>query len=171
MLRRLAIVALLAFAGLVVGVTLTNSGPRSFVDGEEFVLPAHSNAAIRVAAMARSMHVHGVRVRVLRGDTLQVIGHGSRHGAARALNEVATQVRKAINRMPGVTLRGLPFGHALARPQGNALQTGLMGLLAGLGVGFGLVVPSRARRTSSQDDRQPEMPAGHNPNHPAPGAT
>jgi len=46
--------------------------------------------------------------------------------------------------MPGVTLRGLPFA-ALARPQGNAAQTGLMGLLAGLGVGLGLVVPSRAR--------------------------
>jgi hypothetical protein len=47
-----------------------------------------------------------VRVRVLHGDTLLVVGHGSRHAAARALNEVATQVRKAINRMPGVTLRG-----------------------------------------------------------------
>jgi hypothetical protein len=67
--------------------------------------------------------------------------------------------------MPGVTLRGvLPFGHALARPQGDALQTGAIGLLAGLGVGLGLVVPSRARRTASQDDRPPEMPAGHDAN-------
>jgi hypothetical protein len=90
----------------------------------------------------------GVRVRVLHGDTLQVVGHGSRHGAAGALNEVATQVRKAINRMPGVTLRGvLPFGHALARLRGNALQTGAIGFLAGLGAGLGLIVPSRARRT------------------------
>jgi endonuclease YncB( thermonuclease family) len=171
MLRRLAIVALLAFAGLVVGVTVTNSGPRSYIVGEEFSLPAHSNDAIRLAAVARSQHVQGVRVRVIDGDTLQVIGHGSLHGAARALNEVATQVRKAIKRMPGVTLRGLPFADALARPQGNAAQTGLVGLLAGLGVGLGLVVPSRARMKASQVEQPPEMPAGNTPDQRAPGAT
>ena len=72
--------------------------------------------------------------------------------------------------MPGVTLRGLPFA-ALARPQGNAAQTGLMGLLAGLGVGLGLVVPSRARMKASQVEQPPEMPAGNTPDQRAPGAT
>jgi hypothetical protein len=146
MLRRLATVALLATLGLVVGAAMTVFGARSYIAGEEFVLPAHSKDTVRLAAIARSMHVRGVRVRVLSGDTFQIIGHGSRHGAARALNEVATQVRKAINRMPGAKLRRvLPFGHALARQQGNALLTGAIGLLAGLGAGLGLVVPSRSR--------------------------
>jgi hypothetical protein len=146
MLRRLATVALLATLGLVVGASMTVFGPRSYIAGEEFVLPAHSKDAFRLAAVASSLHVHGVRVRVLPGDTLQIIGHGSRHGAARALNEVATQVRKAINRMPGAKLRGvLPFGHALARQHGDAAHTGALGLLAGFGAGLGLVVPSSSR--------------------------
>jgi hypothetical protein len=142
--KKIMIVAALALLGLVVGVAVTTSGPRSYIVGEEFVLNAHSHYAIGLAAVARSMHVQGVRVKVLSGDTLQVIGHGSRHGAARALNAVATQVRKAISRMPGAKLRGmLPFGHELARPQGNPLQTGAIGLLAGLGGGLGIVVPPR----------------------------
>jgi hypothetical protein len=152
MLRRLATVALLATLGLVVGAAMTVFGARSYIAGEEFVLPAHSKDTVRLAAIARSMHGRGVRVKVLSGDTFQIIGHGSRHGAARALNEVATQVRKAINRLPGAKLRGVPFGHALARQQGNALLTGAIGLLAGLGAGLGLVVPSRSRfiRTRSR---------------------
>jgi hypothetical protein len=46
-------------------------------------------------------------------------------------------------------LRGvLPFAHALARPQGNAVQTGAIGLVAGLGAGLGIVVPLRSRVTA-----------------------
>ncbi|HEX7992889.1 MAG TPA: hypothetical protein VF506_03150 [Streptosporangiaceae bacterium] len=40
----------------------------------------------------------------------------------------------------------LPFGDALARQHGNAAHTGALGLLAGLGAGLGLVVPSRSRK-------------------------
>lgn len=71
MLRRLAIVASLAFAALVVGVMVTNSGPRSFVDGEEFVLAAHSSDATRLAALARSLHVQrGAGPSLARGHAL-----------------------------------------------------------------------------------------------------
>lgn len=145
MLKKVMAVVLLGFLGLTAGVAVATFGPRSYIAGYEFVLPAHSNDAIRLAAMARSQHVQGVRVKVLKGgDTLQVIGHGSLHGAARALNAVAIQVRKAVNRMPGVKLQGIPFAHALARPQCNAVQTGAIGLMAGLSAALGFLVPPRS---------------------------
>jgi ABC-type sulfate transport system substrate-binding protein len=55
MLRRLATVALLATLGLVVGASMTVFGPRSY-DVSRY-LPAHSNDAFRLAAVASSLHV------------------------------------------------------------------------------------------------------------------
>jgi hypothetical protein len=49
--------------------------------------------------------------------------------------------------MPGDKLLGIPFAHALARPQGNAIQTGAIGLLAGLSAALGFLVPPRSRLT------------------------
>jgi hypothetical protein len=142
MLGRLTIVGVLALLGLVVGVVVHSNAPRSYIVGEDFVLSGHGKAAIRLAAVARSQHVHAVRVSVLNGGGLRVVGHGTRSGAARAFVAVAAQVRKAIYRMPGVKLRGvLPFGGPAGRPQGSAFRTGAVGLLAGLGIGPGIVVP------------------------------
>jgi hypothetical protein len=152
MLRSLAIVLLLGLAGLVAGVAYaaTDLGPRSYTATEEFTLPAPSRDANRLAAVARSQHVQGVRVRVLDGHTLQVTGHGSLTGSVTALQAVVSQVRKAIKDMSLTHVRSIHGGvHALARrPQGNALQTGGIGLLAGLGAGLGLVVPLRRRMSA-----------------------
>jgi hypothetical protein len=150
------VVVLLGCVGLTAGVAVTTFGPRSYIVGEEFVLRSHSSGhmphspvldAIRLAALARSQHVQGVRVEVLNGGAFQIVGHGSYDGAARAFAAVATQVRKAVNRMPGEKLLGIPFAHALARPQGNAIQTGAIGLLAGLSAALGFLVPPRSRVT------------------------
>jgi hypothetical protein len=46
--------------------------------------------------------------------------------------------------MPGEKLLGTPFADALARPQGNAIQTGAIGLLAGLSAALGFLVPPRS---------------------------
>ncbi len=151
-LRSLAIVVLLGLVGLVAGgaFAVTDLGPRSYTATEEFTLPAHSHDAIRLAAVARSQHVEGVRVRVLDGHTLQVTGHGSLTGSVSALEAVVSQVRKAIKDMSLTHVWSIHGGvHALARrSQGNAVQTGGIGLLAGLGAGLGIVVPLRRRMTA-----------------------
>jgi hypothetical protein len=100
--------------------------------------------------VARSQHVHGIRVRVLDTNTFQITGHGSAEGAASAVEVVARQVRRAIDGVPNLRYTEMHGGvHALARPQGNADQTGVIGLLAGLGVGLGLVYP-RPRETAKR---------------------
>ena len=118
MLRSLAIVVLLGLVGLVAGAAFasTDLGPRRYTATEEFALPAHSRDAIRLAAVARSQHVRGVRVRVLDGHTLQVTGHGSLTGSVSALEAVVSQVRKAIKDMSLTHVWSIHGGvHALAR--------------------------------------------------------
>jgi hypothetical protein len=173
MLRRLAIVALLACLGLVGGLAVASLSVRSYVATEVFVLPAHSNAAIPLAAVARNQHVDGIQVSVLSGNRLELTWHGSLDAATKAWGEVATQVRKATDGMPGARIRAVfSSGHALWGPQADAARTASLGLLAGLGVGLGLVVPfgSRLIRTRNASLTR-DMPAGHDHDHPAPGAT
>ena len=155
MLQRVMVVVLFGCVGLAAGVAVTTFGPRSYIVGWAFLLPRHSDG-LRLAAIARSQHVQGVRVkfRLSRGGggELDVLGHGSRDGATRAANAVATQVLRAIKRMPSVwqrflAYRNVPAAHALARPQGNAVLTGALGLLAGLSAALGFLVPPRSRLT------------------------
>ena len=152
MLRSLAIVVLVGLSGLVAGVAfaVTDLGPRRYTATEEFTLPTHSHDAIQLAAVARSQHVQGVRVRVLNGHTFQVTGHGSLTGSVSAEQAVVSQVRKAIKNMSLTHVRSTHGGvHALVRrSHGNAVQTGLIGLLAGLGAGIAIVVPLRQRMTA-----------------------
>src|SRR5258708_17292678 len=100
-LRSLAIVVLLGLVGLVAGgaFAVTDLGPRSYTATEEFTLPAHSHDAIRLAAVARSQHVEGVRVRVLDGHTLQVTGHGILTGSVSSLDAGVIPVSEGTNDM------------------------------------------------------------------------
>lgn len=147
-MRRTLAVAVLALLGFIAGAAVTELGARSYIFTAEFNL-RHGRDASYFASVARSQHVQGIRVRVLDGNTFQVTGHGSADGAVSAVEVVARQVRRALDRVPDMRYSEISGGvHALARPQGNALQTGAIGLLAGLGVGLGIVVPHGRRVTA-----------------------
>src|SRR5258707_8449110 len=117
-LRSLAIVVLLGLVGLVAGgaFAVTDLGPRSYTATEEFTLPAHSHDAIRLAAVARSQHVEGVRVRVLDGHTLQVTGHGSLTGSVSALEAERSPGREAIKGMSATHVWAIHRGGPPAGP-------------------------------------------------------
>ena len=150
MLRRLAVVVLLACLGVVGGLAVASLSVRSYVETEVFVLPARSNAAVLLAAVARNQHVQGIQVSVLSGNRLELTWHGSLDAATKALGTVATEVRKATHGLPGARIRAVfVSGHALWGPQANATRTVSLGLLAGLGVGLGLVAPSGSRMIRS----------------------
>ena len=149
-MRRTLIVAVLALLGFFVGAAVTQLGPRSYTATTEFSLPAHSHDAIQLAAVARSQHVQGVRVRIHDGHTFEVTGHGSLEGAYRSSNAVTSQVWQAVKRTRIAHVSAVYGGvHALARPQGNAKHTGAIGFLAGLGIGLGIAVPPRRRVTAA----------------------
>jgi len=70
-----AIVVLLGLAGLVAGVAYAATvTPTSYEATTAFAVPAHSRDAIRLAAVARSQHVPGVRVRVINARAFNVTG-------------------------------------------------------------------------------------------------
>jgi hypothetical protein len=64
MRRRLAIVVLLGFLCLVVGVAVTALGSRSYISSAVIEVPAHSIDAKVLVAVARNQHVQGVAVGV-----------------------------------------------------------------------------------------------------------
>jgi len=144
-------VVLLGLAGLVAGVAYAATvWPGSYTATTEFTVPAHSHEAIRLAAVARSQHVPGVRVLVLNERAFDVTGPGSLTGSVSAEMAVDRQVWKAIKDM---SLRHVSWMHSGVHayglvPRGKQLQDGGIGLLAGLAAGIGIVVPRRRRKTS-----------------------
>ena len=138
---------MLALLGFFVGAEVTLLKQHTYVWTDEFHLD-HSQTAVRFASVARSRHVHGVRVRVIGGNRFQITGHGSFHGAPNAVEAVARQVRKAIDRVPKLRYSQIHGGNFSARPRGNPWQTGAIGLLGGLGIGLGIVAPHRRRVTA-----------------------
>ena len=146
-----AIVVLLGLAGLIAGVAYAATvSPSSYTATTEFTLPAHSRDAIRLAAVARSQHVPGVRVLVLNAHAFNVTGHGSLAGSVGAEMAVDRHVWKVIKDMSLTHVSWMHSGvHAYGLvPRGKQLQAGGIGLLAGLGAGLGIVVPRRRRKTS-----------------------
>src|SRR5260221_13544646 len=87
--------------------------------------------------------------RVPASSAPQITGHGSFHGAPNAVEAVARQVRKAIDRVPKLRYSQIHGGNFSARPRGNPGQTGAIGLLGGLRIrlriGPGIVVRPRPR--------------------------
>jgi hypothetical protein len=67
-----------------------------------------------------------------------------------ASTPVTSQVWKAVKRTRLEHVSAVYGGvHALAHPKGNAKHTGVIGFLAGLGIGLGIAVPPRRRVTAA----------------------
>lgn len=133
--RKLATVALLAVLGLVVGHVLTHPVARSYVYVDVYSVPGHSADAPQLAAEVRSLHVHGVRVRVHDAHAFQVAGHGS---SAQAAVKAAMTVRKAIAGMPHPRYNVISGGvvDALRRGQGYPFLPSVIGLASGAAIGI-----------------------------------
>jgi hypothetical protein len=142
--RRLAIVVLLGLAGLVLGVTVTPLGGPRYSAVYVMWLPAHSReSATDLVAMVRGQHP-GVRVIAGRGSrVIYVSANGSLTGSA---NAVGAAIRKLVGHTDGKVGGVGSAGHALVRTTlGNRVHYGAVGLLAGIGLALGLLVPSKSR--------------------------
>ena len=146
MLKKVMVVVLLGFLGLVVGSRVTSLGGPSYNASGQMSLPAHSReSAADLVAMVKGLHP-GVRVIAAGDRTIYVSANGSLAGSA---NAVGAAVRELIGHADGrVSFLGTG-GHALIRTAlGNPVHYGVVGLLAGLGVALGFLVPPRSRMTA-----------------------
>ena len=144
--KRVMVVVLLGFVGLVVGVMVTPLGGPSYNASGEIWLPAHSReSATDLVAMVKGQHP-GVRVIPAGSRTIYVSVNGSLNGSA---NAYAAAVRELLGHVHGKVVDAMGrTGHALIRtPLGNPVHYGAVGLLAGLGAAIGFLVPPRSRLT------------------------
>jgi hypothetical protein len=134
--RKLATGSLLAALGLVVGIVLTHPHPvqRSYVYTESFQLRTDSPSAAHVAAVVRSQHVRGVRVKVFSGRNFEVSGHGS---SASAAVKVVSAVQKVIDKIPHTRYNAVHGGvDAVGRGEVYPLQPAAIGLASGVAIGI-----------------------------------
>jgi ABC-type molybdate transport system substrate-binding protein len=143
MIKRVMVVVLLGFLGLVVGSSVTSLGGPSYSASGWMRLPAHSReSAADLVAMVRGQHP-GVRVSAAGGRSIYVSANGSLTGS---WNAVAATVQELIGHADGKVSYLGSGGHALIRTSlGNPVHYGAVGLLAGLGAGLGFLLPPRSR--------------------------
>lgn len=154
---KVALVMFLAVLGFAAGALVPVQG--SYTATDQYSAPVRSHAAVRLAAVARSLHLAGVRVRVDNASTFEVTGHGSSDGAVRLLSAVNRQVWKAVKRLRLAHVSMIYGGeNELVRPsENNATRHAVIGLLAGLGIGLGIVVPSRRRASRNPWEWAPDQ--------------
>jgi hypothetical protein len=134
--RKLATVALLPALGLIAGHVLTYPVPGSYVYVASFGLPGptHGRDAAHLAAVVKSQHVRGIRVKVFSEREFEVSGHGS--SASAAVRAVST-VRKALYRIPHLRYNVVAGAvDALRRGQVYPLQPAAIGVACGVAVGI-----------------------------------
>jgi hypothetical protein len=149
---RIVGVVFLAGLGFLVGILVSAQGGGSYTATDEYWTHTHSHAAMQLEAVARrQQHIRGIRVRVHNAYTFEVTGHGSSQGAVQTLNTANHQIWKAVKRLRLAHVSMIYGGlHELVRPsQGIAIRHGVIWLLAGLGIGLGIVLPFRRRATAA----------------------
>jgi len=145
-LKRVMMVVLLGFVGLIVGVMVTPLGGPSYNASGEIWLPAHSReSATDLVSMVKGQHP-GVRVIPAGSRSIYVSVNGSLNGSANAYDAA---VRDLLGHVHGKVHTVGTAGHALIRTTlGNPVHYGAIGLLAGLSAALGFLVPPRSRLTS-----------------------
>jgi hypothetical protein len=147
MLKRLAFVGVLAFVGLVAGIAITGLGGLRVEIGSTLYLPAHDSphTSSELVAMIRGHHpgaqvwAHG------RGITIEASGSfaDAEHAMRLAYGElVANNDRKFKSYYPD-------FADQVGFTWGNRFRNGLLGLLAGISVALGFLVPPTCLRVVS----------------------
>jgi len=142
-LKRVLVVVLLGFLGLAAGMAFGAVFPRYQVD-YAILLPAHSpHSASDLVRMTRDDHP-GVRVVDYRLNVVEFSAIGSLASAERAVNLAARDVIAANDGK--VKTRFISNPGQIPQPAFYAL----IGLLAGVGIALGFVVPPKSRLTDVQ---------------------
>ena len=148
MLKRVMVVVLLGFLGLVVGVMATSRGGPEYNASGELVLPAHSQqSATDLVAMVKGQHP-GVRVIPAGSRIIYVSANGSLQGSA---NAVQAAVRELVSRAHGKVVDFVGrAGHRLIRTTlGNPVHYGAVGLLTGMSAALGFLALRRSIRVTA----------------------
>jgi hypothetical protein len=149
MVKKVATVGLLAVLGFVVGYASTWLGGERYYVGSALWLPRHSqHSPSELVAMTAGRHP-GAEVRAVGGNKVSVVATGSLEGAEEA---VRAGYRAVLGANDG-KFQFLPFDHVV-EPVGHAwgspVRNGGLGLLAGISVALGFLVPSRVVLRPSQ---------------------
>ncbi len=143
MARKIAIVLCLAVLGLVAGYASTWLGGHSYYIGSGLWLPRHSqHSPSQLVAMTAGRHP-GAEVRAVGGNKISVVATGSLEAAEAA---VAAGYR-AVLVANGGEFQFLPYDYVVDQQGlvwGDPVHRGLVGLLAGISVALGFLVPTRA---------------------------
>jgi hypothetical protein len=141
--KKIAVVALFAVLGLGVGagISAARPNPRAWEFTLQIGLPNHSRGTIvHLAALARSQHVHRVRVLVDSKREFRIVGYGSSvSGASKAVDT-------ATNALPRPLYP--PFLRAIGAGRNGQVYSRwppVIGLALGLAIGI-LVAVARSRR-------------------------
>ena len=145
MLRRIAVIALLGILGLAVGYTSTWLGGHHYTIGTVLWLPRHSaHSPDELVAMTSGRHP-GAQVRASGGNMISITASGTVLAADEAMRVAYKEVVAANDRKFQFLPYYAHFAEQLELTWGNPMHRGLVGLLAGISVGLGFLVPPRSR--------------------------
>ena len=145
MLKRIAIIALLGTLGLAVGYTSTWLGGHRYSIGTVLWLPRHSaHSPAELVAMTSGRHP-GAQVRASGGNMISIEATGTILGADEAMRVAYKEVVAANDRKFQFLPYYAHFADQLQLTWGDPVHRGLVGLLAGISVALGFLVPPRPR--------------------------
>ncbi len=148
MAKKIAMVLCLAVLGLVAGYASTWLGGHTYYIGSALWLPRHSQHSPSQLVAMTAGHHPGAEVRAV-GNKISVEATGSLEGAEAA---VAAGYRAVLVANDG-KFQFLPYDHFVDQQGlawGDPVHRGLVGLLAGISVALGFLVPARAVSHPSQ---------------------
>ncbi len=145
MLRRIAIIALLGTLGLVVGYASTWLGGHRYYIGTTLWLPRHSAHSPAELVAMTSGHHPGAQVRAAGGNKISIEATGTILAADEAMRVAYKEVVAANDRKFQFLPYYAHFADQLELTWGDPVHRGLVGLLAGLSVALGFLVPPRSR--------------------------
>ena len=144
MLKKAAIVVLLGILGLVVGYASTWLGGHYYYVGTKLWL-ARDTPYTSHELMAMTRGHHPGAVVWADGSAVDIMATGSIDGAEHAVREAFEKVVVANDRKFQFLPYDAHFADQMGLTWGNPVHRGLIGLLAGISVALGFLVPPRSR--------------------------
>jgi len=144
MLRRIAVIALLGILGLSVGYTSTWLGGHRYYIGTTLWLARHGPHSAKELVAMTSGHHPGAQVRA-DGHNVDIEATGTILGADHTMSVAYKEVVAANDRKFQFLPYYAHFADQLELTWGDPVHRGLVGLLAGISVALGFLVPPRSR--------------------------
>lgn len=151
MLRRIAIIVLLGTLGFSVGYVSTWLGGHRYYIGTVLWLPRHSaHSPAELVAMTSGRHP-GAQVRASGGNMISIEATGTILSADHAMRVAYKEVVAANDSKFQFLPYYAHFADQSELTWGNPMHRGLVGLLAGISVALGFLVPPRSRALRCSD--------------------